>query len=272
MVANYLRGSTSGQEQRLLMIQVHELRKVFPLPDGRELVAVDGISFSVAPGEVFGLLGPNGAGKTTTLRMLLGLLTPTSGYAEIDGVRSCDRGDEVKMRVGLVSTQAGVYQYQTVREMLLYFADLYRVTPDQARERVASLSAEFGFADLLDRACAQLSTGQKQRVNLARALVHEPPVLLLDEPTLGLDVWGSRVIYGFVEKMRSQGRSVIICTHHLDDAERLCTRFGLMDQGRIALTGALEEVLAAGHADNLVDVFLHGTLERTERDGRSGSA
>jgi ABC-2 type transport system ATP-binding protein/sodium transport system ATP-binding protein len=242
------------------MIHVHELRKVFPLPDGRELVAVDGISFSVAPGEVFGLLGPNGAGKTTTLRMLLGLLTPTSGYAEIDGVRSCDRGDEVKMRVGLVSTQAGVYQYQTVREMLLYFADLYRVPEPEARRRVADLAGQFGFADLLDRACAQLSTGQKQRVNLARALVHEPPVLLLDEPTLGLDVWGSRVIYGFVEKMRSQGKSVIVCTHHLDDAERLCTRFGLMDHGRIALTGDLAEVLAAGRGQNLVDVFLHGSM------------
>src|SRR5262245_51568656 len=172
------------------MIDVQELTKQFPLPGGRDLTAVDRVSFSVAAGEVYGLLGPNGAGKTTTLRMLLGLLRPTSGFAAIGGFRSVDFPDEVKRRVGLVAANAGLYQYLTPREMLLFFADLYGVSAADAREELARLVALLGLAEFIDQHCATLSTGQRQRVNLARALIHRPPVMLLDEPTLGLDVLG----------------------------------------------------------------------------------
>src|SRR5438874_684888 len=156
------------------MIEVHQLSKRFPLPGGGSAVAVHKVSFVVAPGEVYGLLGPNGAGKTTTLRMLLGLLTPTSGQASVDGFASDQAPDEVKRRVGLVSSSAGLYPGLTVREMLLFFADLYAVPVPEAKAEAERLAALLGFSDLMHRRCATLSTGQKQRVNLARALIPRP--------------------------------------------------------------------------------------------------
>jgi sodium transport system ATP-binding protein len=247
------------------MIQVHNLSRNFTLESGQTLVAVDHVSFKVPAGEVYGLLGPNGAGKTTTLRMLLGLLRPTAGWAEIDGIRSSDAPDEVKRRVGLVSASAGVYQYQTIREVLEYFGDLYGMPFDAVAQRISVLATEFEITNLLDRQCVQLSTGQKQRLNLVRALLHSPPVVLLDEPTLGLDIRGSRIIYDFVETLRREGKAVIICTHHLDDAERLCTRFGLMDGGRLVREGTLSDLRSAFGAERLVDMF----LKLSDRGGAS---
>src|SRR5262245_4107983 len=148
------------------MIQVCELTKRFPLPRGGELLAVDAVSFEVRKGEVYGLLGPNGAGKTTTIRMILGLLRPTMGEATIDNYSSATHPDEVKLRVGLVSASAGLYQWLTVREMLLYFADLYGVPPPAAIEQLELLSSMLDLRELLGRRCATLSTGQKQRVHL----------------------------------------------------------------------------------------------------------
>ncbi len=238
------------------MITVRDLTKVFPLPGGQELTAVDGVTFTVAPGEVYGLLGPNGAGKTTTIRMLLGLLSPTSGYASIADFRSVDFPDEVKRRVGLVSAGTGLYQYLTVREMLLFFADLYRVPPSAAKAELERLTELLGLGELLNRYCSGLSTGQKQRVNLARALIHQPPVMLLDEPTLGLDVLGTQVIIEFIELLKSQGKSVILCTHHLDEAERMCSRFGLMHRGKLVVEGTLAELREQSGCDSLMQIFL----------------
>src|SRR3954451_10512825 len=165
------------------MIHVEGLTRRFATAHG-DVLAVDDVSFSVTAGEVYGLLGPNGAGKTTTLRMLLGLLRPTSGRATIQGFSSVEHPDEVKRRVGLVSTSAGLYPHLSVREMLLFFADLYGVGPAHAAGELGRLASLLGLEGLLSRRCVTLSTGQKQRVNLARALIHRPPVLLLDEPTL----------------------------------------------------------------------------------------
>src|SRR5262245_31058763 len=238
------------------MIDVRDLTKKFPLPGGSELTAVDQVSFSVDAGEVYGLLGPNGAGKTTTLRMLLGLLRPTAGFAAIAGFRSVDFPDEVKRRVGLVAANAGLYQYLTPRELLLFFADLYGLHPADANAEVARLAKLLGLAEFLDQHCATLSTGQRQRVNLARALVHRPPVMLLDEPTLGLDVLGAQVISEFIEHVRIEGKAVILCTHHLDEAERICTRFGLMHRGRIVAEGTLAELRERTQSRSLVEMFL----------------
>jgi sodium transport system ATP-binding protein len=238
------------------MIEVQQLTKRFPLPGGKEITAVDRISFSVATGEVYGLLGPNGAGKTTTIRMILGLLRPTSGQAAIAGYRSSEFPDEVKRRVGLVSASAGLYQQLTVREMLLFFADLYAVPPRQAGAELERLSLLLGLSDFLVQRCATLSTGQKQRVNLARALIHRPPVMLLDEPTMGLDVLGSQVVTEYIDHLRGQGKAVILTTHRLDEAERLCSRFGLLHRGRIVIEGTLEELRTATGCTSLVDMFL----------------
>lgn len=238
------------------MIFVQQLTKRFTLPGGSSLLAVQRLSFQVQPGEVYGLLGPNGAGKTTTLRMLLGLLRPTSGEAAIAGFGSALHPDEVKRRVGYVSANAGLYPGLTVREMLLFFADLYAVPDAQAHHELDRLTHLLGLRDILDRRCANLSTGQRQRVTLARALIHRPPVMLLDEPTLGLDVMGSQMIIEYIELLRREGKAVILTTHHLDDAERLCTRFGLLHHGELVSEGTLAELRDRTGCGNLIDMFL----------------
>lgn len=237
-------------------IDVDNLARRFQLPGGRSVQAVDGVSFQVGEGEVYGLLGPNGAGKTTTLRMLLGLLRPTSGHATVAGFNSTESPDEVKRRVGYVSSSAGVYPFLTVREMLLYFADLYGMARDLANVELERLADRLGIRPFVDQPCTTLSTGQKQRVNLARALIHRPPVMLLDEPTLGLDVVGSQMVAEFIDLVRMEGKAVILCTHRLDDAERLCTRFGLLNKGRIVSEGTLSELRERTGCDNLVAMFL----------------
>lgn len=236
------------------MITVHELTKRFHAA-GAQIVAVDRLSFVVATGEVYGLLGPNGAGKTTTIRMIVGLLRPDHGYAEVAGFRTSNAPDEVKSRVGLVSASDGVYPWLTVREMLLFFADLYGLPPRQARDNLRALSNLFDLTPLLDRRCSLLSTGQRQRVTLARALIHAPPVMLLDEPTRGLDVLGSQVVIDYVRRLRDEGKAVIVSTHRLDEAERLCDRFGLLHQGQLRLEGTLAELRSSTGCQTLVDMF-----------------
>jgi len=236
------------------MIEVHELSKRF-VTGGRGILAVDGVSFAVAPGEVYGLLGPNGAGKTTTLRMIIGLLEPDGGYAEVAGFRTSEAPDEVKARIGMVSAGDGVYPWLTVREMLLFFADLYGLEPRRARENLRLLAGLLDLTKLLPQRCATLSSGQRQRVTLARALIHAPPVMLLDEPTRGLDVLGSQVVVDYIGRLRNHGIAVVYTTHQLDEAERLCDRFGLMHEGRLLHEGTLSELRRATGCQSLVDMF-----------------
>jgi len=237
------------------MLIVESLTKSFPLDEG-EIRAVDELSFSVDPGEVFGLLGPNGAGKTTTLRMVLGLVKPDSGYAEVDGYRTADDPIAVKSRLGFVSASDGVYPWLSVREMLLYFADLYDVPPIKAAARCEHLAELMGITSLLDRRAGTLSTGQRQRVTLVRSLIHDPPVMLLDEPTRGLDVVGVQTIFEYIEHLREVGKSVVVCTHRLDEAERLCDRFGLLHAGRMQQTGTLEQLRQQSGHNHLVEMFV----------------
>lgn len=238
------------------MIEVHKLTKRFPRTRGGDLLAVNEVSFSVAAGEVYGLLGPNGAGKTTTIRMVLGLLQPTSGWASIAGFHSSEAPDEVKRRVGLVAANTGLYQWLSVREMLLFFADLYDVPMAEAEQEVKHLGQLLGMTTFIDQRCATLSTGQKQRVNLARALIHRPPVMLLDEPTLGLDVLGSQVVLEYIAHLRAEGKAVIITTHRLEEAERLCSRFGLLHEGKLVCEGTLPELQKITGCVTLVEMFL----------------
>lgn len=237
------------------MLSAVQLSKWFTVPEGR-ICAVDGLSLRVEPGEVYGLLGPNGAGKTTTLRMILGLLRPDSGYAEVDGFRTSDDPDAVKARLGFVSASDGVYPWLTVREMLLFFADLYAVEPAVARRRLEELAHLLGITELLDRRAGALSTGQRQRVILVRGLIHDPPVMLLDEPTRGLDVVGSQTIFEYIGHLREVGKAVVVCTHRLDEAERLCDRFGLLHRGKLHYEGTLDALRAATGRERLVEIFV----------------
>lgn len=249
------------------MIVVHELYKRFRAA-GEEVIAVNKLSFSVKPGEVYGLLGPNGAGKTTTMRMIVGLLKADGGYAEVGGYRSSTEPDAVKSRLGLVTANDGVYPWLSVREMLMFFADLYGMPHEVAATRLEHLADTFGIRQLLARRCAALSTGQKQRVILARGLIHDPPVMLLDEPTRGLDVIGSKVVFDYIARLRGENKAVIVCTHRLDEAQRLCDRFGLLHAGQLWREGTLSELQQATGCEALVDMFL-GFLDQQASATRS---
>ncbi len=237
------------------MIQVSHLCKSFNAR-GKKISAVQDVSFDVRSGEVYGLLGPNGAGKTTTLRMVMGLLAPDSGMVSIGEIRNHSSNLALRQHLSMISTNDGVYPYLSVREVLLYFADLYNVAPPVAQERLTRFSDLLGLGKFLDQRCNSLSTGQRQRVVLARGLMHDPPAMLLDEPTRGLDVVGSRTIFQFIDILREQGKAVLISTHRLDEAERLCDRFGLLYGGQLKLTGKLAELRAQTQREHLVDMFI----------------
>ena len=238
------------------MIETDQLTKRFT-GKHQDVLAVSELSFVVRPGEVYGLLGPNGAGKTTTLRLILGLLGATSGQAVVDGFDVTVSPDEVKQRIGYAAASIGVYPWLTAREMLAFVGDLYELEPEFTTQRINELSKMFEFDELLDRRCATLSTGQKQRVNLARALIHDPPAMLLDEPTTGLDVIGSKTIFDYVKHLKSQNKAVIVSTHRLDEAERLCDRCGLLYQGKLCREGAVGDLLGESKAASLTDLFLN---------------
>jgi sodium transport system ATP-binding protein len=237
------------------MIRVHRLTKCFENA-GQSVLAVNQVSFDVRPSEVFGLLGPNGAGKTTTLRMILGLLQPDSGFAEIQGFRTDRDREAVKRSIGLVSANDGVYPWLTAKELLLFFADLYGVPPKIAKQRLEELVDHFGLASFLQRRCSTLSTGQKQRVLFARGLIHDPPALMLDEPTRGLDVVGTQRVFEYLNYLRERQKVVIISTHRLDEAQRFCDRFGLLFEGELKYCGPLEELIESTQQHSLVDMFV----------------
>ena len=248
-------GSEPVTSKAGLLIVAHELVKRFRWA-GQQITAVDNVSFQVDAGEVFGLLGPNGAGKTTTLRMVMGLLAPDSGYAQVDDIRTGPDSAAVRARIGMVSTNDGVYPWLTVREMLSYFADLYSIEPPVAAQRLEELAKALALKRFLDQRCSTLSTGQRQRVILARGLMHDPPVMLLDEPTRGLDVVGSQTVFQFIAELKRNGKAVLLSTHRLDEAERVCDRFGLLHCGRLLYSGTLSELQAAIGERHLTDMFL----------------
>lgn len=236
------------------MIRLQNLTKRFESASG-SLLAVDDLSFTVAAGEVYGLLGPNGAGKTTTLRMILGLLPPDEGEAFVDGFCSATHPLSARSRTGMVAANDGIYQWLTVREMLTFFADLYGVDPGEGTVNIEKLAERFSFDGFLDQRCATLSTGQRQRAILARGLVHDPPVMLLDEPTRGMDVIGSQVVVDYIAMLRERGKAVVISTHRLDEAQRLCDRFGLLYRGKLQYEGTMDELRTETGLDSLVEIF-----------------
>ncbi|MBL8956368.1 MAG: ATP-binding cassette domain-containing protein, partial [Myxococcaceae bacterium] len=185
---------------------------------------VDGVSLTVAPGEVVGLLGPNGAGKTTTLRMLAGLITPSAGRALIDGIDVALRPLEARARLGFMTASTGLYERLTAREVIRTFGELYGLTGARLDARVSTLAAELELGAFLDRRCGQLSSGQKQRVSIARALVADPPAYVLDEPTSALDPLAARDILQLVQGAKSRGKAVLFSTHRMEEAEHLCSR------------------------------------------------
>jgi len=216
----------------------------------------DAVSFSVAPGMIYGLLGANGAGKTTTLRMLATLLRPTSGTARVAGFDVAREPDRVRAAVGFLATTTALYARLTAREMIQYFGRLNGLGEADLRSRVALLADQLDMHEFLDRRCEKLSTGMKQKTSVARMLVHDPQVMIFDEPTLGLDVMAARAIVQFVRDCRARGKTVIYSTHVMGEAEKLCDRVGIIHAGSIRAEGTVAELLARTGERDLEDAFV----------------
>lgn len=226
------------------MIEVRDLVKEYRAGGGKTVRAVDGVSFDVADGEMVGLLGGNGAGKTTTMRIVATLLAPTSGMARVAGydVRTDPIG--VRRSLGYVSATTGVPDRLSPREVLDSFGRLHGIDRRLLVDRIASLTASLDLVGFLDRPCGRLSSGQRQRVSLARALVHDPPALVLDEPTSTLDVVGARDLFAMLQSLRAEGRTILVSTHRLHEIEHRCDRFVIIDAGRIVAAGSRAELVA----------------------------
>jgi sodium transport system ATP-binding protein len=244
------------------MIQVHQLTKTFQDPDGGEIAAVTGASLTCAAGEVYGLLGPNGAGKSTTLRCLATILTPTSGGATINGHDLVREPEAVQRSIGFHSATTGLYARLTPRETLRFFGALHGLKPPRLEERVEEMLRLFEITSYADRPNDRLSTGMKQRVSLARAAVHDPPVLILDEPTTGLDPIVSLAVEEVVQELARAGKCVLLSTHLLSQAEEICTRLGLIAQGQVVAEGTVAELCALTGTSSLRGAFFALVKER----------
>jgi len=238
------------------MVEVESLVKEFPTTEGGVKRAVDGLNLRVAAGEIYGLLGPNGAGKTTTLRIISGLLAPTAGRIVVNGRDAAADPLAVKRGLGYLTASTGLYQRLTPREILRYFGRLNDIDEATLARRADALIDWLDMRSFADLRCGGLSTGQRQRASIARALIADPSVLILDEPTLGLDVLTNRVILDFIRAEGTRGKTILVSTHYLDDAQWLCGRFGLMHQGRLVAGGDLESLRRLSGRQRLSEIFL----------------
>ena len=238
------------------MIATNALTKVFHDRKRGEIRAVDGLAFASAPGRIYGLLGANGAGKTTALRLLATLLRPTAGSATVDGFDVVAQPDRVRERVGFLAASTALYGRLTVREMIAYFGRLHGLSEAVLAMRLAQLADELELHEFLDRRCEKLSTGMKQRASIARTLIHDPAVMIFDEPTLGLDVMAARAVVQFVRRCRERGKTVVYSTHVMAEAEKLCDTIGIIHRGRLVAEGSLEELRARFGERDLEEIFV----------------
>jgi sodium transport system ATP-binding protein len=237
------------------MIEVRDLSKWFRGTGGERVVAVDAVRFTVRPGEVFGLLGPNGAGKTTILRMLCTVLTPSVGTATVAGFDVVEQPGAVRQHVGFLSANTGVYDRMSAWEMVEYYGRLNQVPPDVLYPRMEELFATLQMTDFRSIRGGQLSTGMKQKVSIARALVNDPPVLIFDEPTAGLDVLVQRAVLENIKRLRGRGKTIVFSTHIMREVEKLCDRVAVMAKGKVVACGTLDELRTMYKQDDLEELF-----------------
>lgn len=237
------------------MIEVRDLSKWFRGADGERVMAVDSVRFTVHPGEVFGLLGPNGAGKTTTLRMLCTVLTPSAGTATVAGYDVVEQPGEVRRHVGFLSANTGVYDRMTAWEMVEYYGRLNQVPPEILFPRMEELFSTLQMSDFRNVRGGQLSTGMKQKVSIARSLINDPPVLIFDEPTAGLDVLVQRAVLDSIKRLRGRGKTIVFSTHIMREVEKLCDRVAVMAKGKIVVCGTLGELREMYKQDDMEELF-----------------
>ncbi|MEO6876789.1 MAG: ATP-binding cassette domain-containing protein [Opitutaceae bacterium] len=238
------------------MIEAHHLTKTFKDNKRGVITAVDDVSFSCRPGQIYGLLGANGAGKTTTLRLLATLLKPSSGQATVAGFDVEREPQQVRAHVGFLAASTALYGRLTAREMITYFGELNGMDSAAIKARIRQLSAELDMDEFLDRRCDKFSTGMKQKTSIARTLVHDPAVMIFDESTLGLDVMTARAIVGFVKECRNRGKTVIYSTHIMSEVEKLCDHVGIIHGGKLVAEGTVPELRARFGEPDMEEVFV----------------
>lgn len=241
------------------MIEAQTLTKCFRDKKRGEIRAADAVTFRAEPGRIYGLLGANGAGKTTTLRMLATLLKPTSGTAIVAGFDVVRSPEKVRANVGFLAASTALYGRLTAREMITYFGRLHGLSDDTLKERIQRLADDLDMHDFLDRRCEKFSTGMKQKTSIARTLVHDPAVMIFDEPTLGLDVMTARAIVKFVRDCRARGKTVVYSTHIMSEVEKLCDVVGVIHGGRLLEEGTVVGLKEKYSETDLEEVFVKVT-------------
>ncbi|MDR1385689.1 MAG: ABC transporter ATP-binding protein [Planctomycetaceae bacterium] len=247
------------------MITVENLTKTYDDFDRNGFTAVDAVSFSARAGEIFALLGPNGAGKTTTLRILATMLKPTSGKVTINGYDVTTQSAEVRRQIGYVSSGTSVYDRMTGWEMVWHFGTLYDIPSKVLVQRMPELFERLGMWDTQNVLGAKMSSGMKQKVSIARALIHDPPILIFDEPTVGLDVLVARALLKTIDDLRNRDKCIIFSTHIMREVEKLCDCVAIMGYGKILANGTLDE-LRMSHQQNDVEEIFFELLEDVPRN------
>ena len=238
------------------MIIVENLRKEF-----EGFVAVDDVSFSIDQGEVLALLGPNGAGKTTTIRMITSLLKPTRGHVTVLGHNVVEDAHKVRMSMGVLSENHGLYNRMGAYEYLDFFGQIYGLTPSKRKERITYLLDKFGLVNVEKKKVGEFSKGMRQKLALARSLVHDPPVLLLDEPTSAMDPESARLVRDLIKDLKSSKRTILICTHNLAEAEELASKIAIIRKGNIVANGTASELRTKLLGPKLVEVKFSKDVE-----------
>jgi len=238
------------------MIEARGLSKRFQDKKRGEIRAVDNVSFTCKPGQIYGLLGANGAGKTTTLRMLATILEPSDGTAVVCGHDVVEAPEKVRACVGFLSTATALYPRLTAQELVEYFGRLNGLDEPTLKKRVDEIFNRLEMNGFRDRRCDKLSTGMKQKTSIARTLVHDPPVMIFDEPTLGLDVMTARTITAFIRECRDRGKTVIFSTHVMSEVEKLCDTIGIIHNGKLLAEGTLAQLRQKHGEQDLEEIFV----------------
>lgn len=236
------------------MIRVKGLCKEFNDFNG-VFRALNNVSFEVRPGDIYGLLGPNGAGKTTCLRILSTVLKPTRGFAEVAGINVMHDAEGVRRNIGFMSCNTGIYDRMTAREMVEYFGRLYGIPEDKLQPRIDEIFDMLQMHEIRDRLGSKMSTGMKQKVSIARTIVHDPPVIIFDEPTSGLDVLVARNVLQAVMALKEQGKCIIFSTHIMREVEKLCDRIAVIHRGQILDEGTLPELADRHNQPDVEELF-----------------